>query len=96
MQSRSEILIRRNGVMQMPPKPLPAIWRTRWTIYNSLVALAIVFSAWFLCKWLIRRRAARKGVTPWACAQARYAHGYSCFAANAAENRIAPRLVVCA
>src|SRR5438874_1770002 len=25
MQSRSEILIRRNGVMQIPPKPLPTV-----------------------------------------------------------------------
>ena len=30
-------------------------------IENGLIALAILFAVWFLCEWLIRRRATRKG-----------------------------------
>ena len=30
-------------------------------LLNAIIALAILLAVWFLCEWLIRRRAARKG-----------------------------------
>ncbi|HLX59649.1 MAG TPA: hypothetical protein VKX17_00065 [Planctomycetota bacterium] len=40
---------------------VPVRYRRRIIVRNALVALAILFVVWFLCEWLIRRRAARKG-----------------------------------
>ena len=36
--------------------------RVQWGIVTDIaVACALLFSVWFFCEWLIRRRAARKG-----------------------------------
>jgi|SRR5579862_335837 len=72
MQNGSEILIESDGKMVSIttrhndelikyPNLLPAEWRTGPIIYDALIALLILFAVWFLCEWLIRRRAARKG-----------------------------------
>jgi len=61
MQFRSFGSIDHNGNMRHSPEVLPGEWRTGPIIYNALVALAILFAVWFLCEWLICRRAARKG-----------------------------------
>ena len=41
-----------------PPWPLSRIGTIT---FNSLFALVVIAFVWFLCEWLIRRRAARKG-----------------------------------
>jgi|SRR5579862_60054 len=37
------------------------VYDARAISVDVAVALAILFAVWFLCEWLIRRRAARKG-----------------------------------
>ncbi len=37
------------------------LWFFKPVAIDCLVAVAILFAVWFLCEWLIRRRAARKG-----------------------------------
>ncbi len=36
-------------------------WAEMGCVLNGAAALFILFAVWFLCEWLIRRRAARKG-----------------------------------